>query len=450
VSRKDEEAKGFHCIQWKLTVNSWHDNYLCGKDNLPSWPEDFKWSSEGKPAGYNCLPITDQNPPSSDWQNTFFCWKSETFDPGFKWASNDESSMECVRMKEGTFENYLCLPKSSPFQLVWAASVSRKDEEEAKGFHCIQWKLTVHSWHDNYLCGKAAISIPISKLKHDGGCNNYDKIQGTKYESKHTQAGCALKCEKETGCYEFNLNKINGYCALMTKGCVNDNHADWETYEMISKADDKCSTSPCKNGAMCTTEGNTYKCHCLEGFAGTDCSQGKISTTGMTADQSSTTFGAGANRAIDGNSNGVFSQNSCTHTDMGHNEWWRLDMKKMYRITEIILHNREENPTRMNNVKVFVSKDVDGKEQTQCGSTISGISSSSSLKILLSCNITGRFIRAEQTNEVLTICELELFGEEVTAQTQQQTTQKPKYTKLNKGEACPTAQVITNKDDCKL
>ncbi|MCA9193642.1 MAG: DUF1553 domain-containing protein [Planctomycetales bacterium] len=45
-----------------------------------------------------------------------------------------------------------------------------------------------------------------------------------------------------------------------------------------------------------------------------------------TAKQSSTAYGGDASRAIDGNSDGLYEQNSTTHTETSNNPWWELDL----------------------------------------------------------------------------------------------------------------------------
>ena len=35
-----------------------------------------------------------------------------------------------------------------------------------------------------------------------------------------------------------------------------------------------CDNNPCKHGATCVIEGNTYKCSCAAGYTGVDCETG--------------------------------------------------------------------------------------------------------------------------------------------------------------------------------
>ena len=35
--------------------------------------------------------------------------------------------------------------------------------------------------------------------------------------------------------------------------------------------DNACFNNPCLNGAVCTTNGNSYTCSCAAGYSGTNC-----------------------------------------------------------------------------------------------------------------------------------------------------------------------------------
>ncbi|PAA60591.1 hypothetical protein BOX15_Mlig004080g1, partial [Macrostomum lignano] len=123
--------------------------------------------------------------------------------------------------------------------------------------------------------------------------------------------------------------------------------------------------------------------------------------------QHSTTWKAPCIRAIDGNTNQHFFKHSCTHTKTAKGAWWQAKTKKLARITEITIHNRQDCcAKRLNN---FVVK-VDGRE---CASYRS--SAAFSVRTF-SCHLIGRVVRIETRNKVpLTLCEVQVFGHYVVA-----------------------------------
>ncbi len=63
---------------------------------------------------------------------------------------------------------------------------------------------------------------------------------------------------------------------------------------------------------------------------------------GKPARQSSTYQAAEARFAVDGNTDGVFQHGSVTHTQNGPDEWWEVDLGKVYPIDRIALWNRSD------------------------------------------------------------------------------------------------------------
>ena len=58
------------------------------------------------------------------------------------------------------------------------------------------------------------------------------------------------------------------------------------------------------------------------------------------ATQSSTGFSGVAERAIDDNISGIFSQGSVTHTDLANQPWWSAELSSQTNIEEVVLWNR--------------------------------------------------------------------------------------------------------------
>ncbi len=63
---------------------------------------------------------------------------------------------------------------------------------------------------------------------------------------------------------------------------------------------------------------------------------------GKSATQSSVSYGAIADRAVDGNTDGLFENNSVTHTDSSATtqQWWEVDLGESYAIDQIKVWNR--------------------------------------------------------------------------------------------------------------
>lgn len=73
------------------------------------------------------------------------------------------------------------------------------------------------------------------------------------------------------------------------------------------------------------------------------------------ATQNETANGGDAKRAIDGNTDTSWKGNSITHTPENKpNPWWEVDLKSEVPIEKIIVYNREEIPTRLNDASVMI------------------------------------------------------------------------------------------------
>lgn len=83
-------------------------------------------------------------------------------------------------------------------------------------------------------------------------------------------------------------------------------------------------------------------------------SKGKNIALKKPASQSSTGYSGEAKRAVDGNSNGLYSKNSVTHTSGKDIPWWEVDLQKVSSIDELFIYNRSESPERLSNVKISI------------------------------------------------------------------------------------------------
>ncbi len=74
------------------------------------------------------------------------------------------------------------------------------------------------------------------------------------------------------------------------------------------------------------------------------------------AKQVSTDYGGTPERAIDGKTDGVYSNNSVSHTAAAENPWWEVDLKAEQPIDRIVVWNRTDSGTeaRLNNYRVLL------------------------------------------------------------------------------------------------
>jgi hypothetical protein len=74
------------------------------------------------------------------------------------------------------------------------------------------------------------------------------------------------------------------------------------------------------------------------------------------AGQSSDAFGAPASRVVDGDTNGVFLNNSVNHTNQELNAWWQTDLGASTTISTLNVWNRTDCCSeRLDDFWVFVS-----------------------------------------------------------------------------------------------
>ena len=131
------------------------------------------------------------------------------------------------------------------------------------------------------------------------------------------------------------------------------------------------------------------------------------------ASQSSTAFGGVASRAIDGNTNGTFNDDSVTHTNSEANAWWEVDLGVTENIGDIIIYNRTDIccANRLTNFTVSV---------VSANGSISfseSFNSPPNPSLTLNANgALGRIVRVQlnEDNTPLSLAEVEVFAGEGT------------------------------------
>jgi len=139
-----------------------------------------------------------------------------------------------------------------------------------------------------------------------------------------------------------------------------------------------------------------------------------------TATQSSLGFGGEAERAIDGNIDGIYKNNSVTHTDTEAQPWWQVDLSSVENISHINLYNREDDccSDRLSDFYVLVSEtafESDSLEQSidQSGVINYYFGPAVDGSISFDLGLTGRYIRVQLAgaNNALSLAEVEVMSE---------------------------------------
>ncbi|MDW5290821.1 discoidin domain-containing protein [Formosa sp. PL04] len=128
-----------------------------------------------------------------------------------------------------------------------------------------------------------------------------------------------------------------------------------------------------------------------------------------TASQSSTASSGDASRAIDGDTNGVYSAGSVTHTSPITNSYWQVDLSANNTIGDIVIYNRTDAccTERLSDFTVLVIDDEGNFNFTQRITTTPNPS-----VIINAGDVQGKIIRIRSNiaNSPLSLAEVEVFG----------------------------------------
>ena len=126
------------------------------------------------------------------------------------------------------------------------------------------------------------------------------------------------------------------------------------------------------------------------------------------ATQSSTAYGGNANRALDGNTNNNYAQNSVTHTNFEKQAWWQVDLGRSEQVGLVRLFNRGDGELakRLSNFDVIL---YDEKGQEISKQFIKQLTSNQ-LDVQFNGKI-GRYVRVQLHHEyqALSLAEVEVF-----------------------------------------
>ena len=126
------------------------------------------------------------------------------------------------------------------------------------------------------------------------------------------------------------------------------------------------------------------------------------------ATQSSTAYGGDANRALDGNTNNNYAQNSVTHTNFEKQAWWQVDLGRSEQVGLVRLFNRGDGELakRLSNFDVILYNENNEEVSRQYIQQLT----SNQLNVQFNGKI-GRYVRVQLHHEhqALSLAEVEVF-----------------------------------------
>ncbi|XP_077990552.1 uncharacterized protein LOC144444875 [Glandiceps talaboti] len=137
---------------------------------------------------------------------------------------------------------------------------------------------------------------------------------------------------------------------------------------------------------------------------------------GKSASQSSNWQGSYPYRVIDGNTNGNWSENSCTQTNNDTDPWWKVDLGQTFPVYQVIVTNRHDCcKDRLLSAEVRVGNNDRIGENTLCGEPVDDDQNSFRQDTLFfDCNgpLRGRYVSVQLKNrrDHMTICEVEVLA----------------------------------------
>lgn len=143
-----------------------------------------------------------------------------------------------------------------------------------------------------------------------------------------------------------------------------------------------------------------------------DLAKGKIAT------QISEAWGGPAARVVDGDSNGVWNNNSVSHTDVHDNSWWQVDLGEVSKLGQVNVWNRIDCcPQRLDDFWIFVSETpfdtslTPAQQAAKPGVWSAHQTGSAPVVTTVRPNVDGRYVMVQLAGRnYLSLAEVEVFG----------------------------------------
>ncbi|XP_030250488.1 fucolectin-like [Sparus aurata] len=119
-----------------------------------------------------------------------------------------------------------------------------------------------------------------------------------------------------------------------------------------------------------------------------------------------------ANNAIDSSPNSKWGDGSCSHTNNDIGPWWRLDLRKTYKVFTVKITNMKSNPERLNEAEIRIGDSLDnnGNNNARCA-VIKSIEAGATAEFQCP-GLDGRYVNIviPEREEFLSLCEVEVYG----------------------------------------
>ncbi|XP_073668795.1 uncharacterized protein [Paramisgurnus dabryanus] len=125
---------------------------------------------------------------------------------------------------------------------------------------------------------------------------------------------------------------------------------------------------------------------------------------------------ADANHAVDGNRESIYTRGSCSHTAGEYNPWWRVDLKRIYRINRVTITNRGDCcPERIAGAQIRIGNSLDNNGNNNELAAIVGSIPLGGTQTFTFDHIQGQYVNIflPGTQKILTLCEVEVYSDNI-------------------------------------
>ncbi|XP_070534541.1 uncharacterized protein [Ptychodera flava] len=122
-----------------------------------------------------------------------------------------------------------------------------------------------------------------------------------------------------------------------------------------------------------------------------------------------------ASNAVDGFVSSFWEDESCSHTNIEQDPWWKVDLEDAYFVTDVVITNRRDCCSeRLEGAVVRVGLSTDIGSNSPCREAVSPHTAKDLATISFECasDTVGRYVsvQLEGKNQYLTLCEVEVHG----------------------------------------